>query len=220
LRNDDGTLLHVHTNGQSRIAAFLDSYAFLAEAFIALYETSSQEVWLNESNNIVQKAIELFYDKSSGMFFYTASNSERLIARKKELQDNVIPSSNSVMCKVLFRLSRHFENEKYETMSQRLLTNILPQINHASGYSNWLQAYLWQSLPFYEVVVTGAEAKEIRQDFFSHFLPNTIFAASTTESELPLFANRFGTKSAIYVCTGKTCFAPLTKMEDALPLLK
>lgn len=220
LRNDDGTLLHVHTNGQSRIAAFLDSYAFLAEAFIALYETSGEEVWLKEANNMAQKAIVLFYDSSSGMFYYTAMNSEKLIARKKEVQDNVIPSSNSAMCKALFRLSRHFENEKYETMSRQLLSNILPQINYASGYSNWLQCYLWQALPFYEVVVIGTEAMAIRQDFFRHFLPNAIFAASTTESELPLFVNRFGTNSAIYVCTGKMCFAPLTKMEEVIPLLK
>ncbi len=220
LQKEDGTILHVYTNGKAKTPAFLDSYAFLAESFIALYEASGGEFWLQHARTLTDKAIELFFDENSGLFYYTASDSEKLIARKKETQDNVIPASNSSMCKVLFRLARHFENEKYESLSKRLLSNILPQINYASGYSNWLQAYLLQAFPFYDVVLTGPESELMRSDFQKHFLPNILISASTIESELPLLMNRFGTNSAIYVCTGKMCFAPLTKMEEALPLLK
>ncbi len=216
LKKGDNSFYHVFTKGQASIQGFLDDYAFTAEAFIQLYEVGGDEQWLHEAKQIVDSTIQYFHDEKDGLFFFTSSQSEKLIARKKEMQDNVIASSNSAMCKVLFRLGLHFSDIHYLEMSKRMMSNMLPLIDFASGYSNWLLAYQWMSIPFYEVVITGDQAEEWQTEMQQLFLPNTIIVASTLERSLPLFQNKFGTKSAIYVCSQNHCLAPTYSVEEAI----
>jgi uncharacterized protein YyaL (SSP411 family) len=220
MRDTTGVLLHVQTNGYSKQPAFLDSYAFLADAYISLYEVTGQEQFLLQAKVLGDEALHHFSDARLGLMYFTSSNGESLIARRMELQDNVIPASNSAMCKVMFRLAHHFEDSGYETISEKMLSQALQQISNASGYSNWLQAFMWHAFPFYDMVFTGERSSEWLVRLHQQVLPHVLVAASTIKSELPLFANRFGTNSAIYVCAGKVCFAPVTELEDALPLLK
>lgn len=216
----NGNLMHVQTNGAAKQAAFLDSYAFLAEAYITLYEASAREQWLLRAKELADAALHHFAEQQLGLMYFTSSKGEQLVARRVEVQDNVIPASNSSMCKVMFRLAHHFEDPTYETISEKMLSQAVQQITYASGSSNWLQVFMWHVFPFYEVVFTGERSKEFMKQAHQEVLPQMLVAASTINSELPLFANRFGTNSAIYVCTGKMCFAPVTEWEHARPLLK
>ena len=62
--------------------AFLDDYANLADAFIALYEITFNEEWLSQARKLADIAIGHYYDRENGIFFYTADDDEQLIARK------------------------------------------------------------------------------------------------------------------------------------------
>jgi uncharacterized protein YyaL (SSP411 family) len=220
MKDSSGGLLHVQTNGLSKQPAFLDSYAFFAEAYISLYEVTTKEEFLLRAKALADEALHHFSAAQMGLMYFTSSTGETLITRRMEVQDNVLPASNSAMCKVMFRLAHHFEDSGYETISEKMLSQALPQINHASAYSNWLQAFMCHAFPFYDVVFTGERSLEWLRRLNQQVLPHVLVAASTIESELPLFSHRFGTNSAIYVCAGKVCFAPVTELEDALPLLK
>ncbi len=214
-----GELYHCITKGRASISAFLDAYASLADAGLRLYEANFDAVHLQFAEQLSTKAAALFRDKKSGLFYFTPMNGEEMIVRKMEMQDNVIPSSNSMMAKVLFELSRHFENATYEEWSIQMLRNVLPKISHASAFTNWLQLYAWLSMPSHEVVVSGKNAGRMMQEIQSGYHPSCIFAASTTESELPLFRSRYGTQTDIYVCKGKSCFPPTDNIQNALALL-
>ncbi len=79
-----------------------------------------------------------FYDENSGMFLYTDEQYSDLIARKMEVTDNVIPSSNSEMAKNLFSLSLYFDDGKYEKQATQLIKNVFEDIKKNLGYySNW-----------------------------------------------------------------------------------
>src|SRR3569833_2258009 len=52
-------------------AAFLDDYANIIEAFIALYEVTFDEKWLNKAKELTDVAITQYYDDANGIFFYT-----------------------------------------------------------------------------------------------------------------------------------------------------
>lgn len=216
---ENSLLWHVRTVGHSRIPAFLDSYAFMAEALLSLYESGGEERWLYQSDALVKRAIELFYDSSSALFFYSSFGSEQLLSQKIERHDNVLPSSNSSMCKVLFRLSLHLDNPEYEEMSKKMLRTISLHQEHPSTQSNWLQAYMWIAIPFHQIVISGSEAEQKRTEFYKKFVPNSLVAASTSHSELPLLLHRFREETTIYVCTGKMCHAPLKRVEDIFPLI-
>ena len=58
------------------------------------------------------------------MFYYTPDNHSDLIARKMEITDNVIPSSNSEMAMNLFLLGNYFNDESYIQKASQMLTNV------------------------------------------------------------------------------------------------
>ena len=207
-----------HLANISSKQGFLEDYSFTIEALISLYESTFQESYLHKANDLMISAIEHFQDKSSGMFYFTSDEDKALISRKMELSDNVIPASNSSIAKSLFILGHHLENEKYIEMSEKMLNNMLSEIeSYGAGYSNWALLLLNFCQPFYEVAIVGKSVDEKKRSFNKHYLPNRIFACSATQSSLPLLKNRFvEDNTLIYVCENKTCKQPVTEVEDAL----
>jgi uncharacterized protein YyaL (SSP411 family) len=90
------------------------------------------------------------------MFFFTSDQGPSLIARKMEINDNVIPSSISSLAKVLFLLSLYFDDENYSKMASQMLNNVKSDFSkYPSGYSNWMMLMLNYTATFNEVVITG-----------------------------------------------------------------
>jgi uncharacterized protein YyaL (SSP411 family) len=196
--------------------AFLDDYANIVEAFIALYEVTFDLQWLNKAQKLVETAITYFYDAEEGMFFYTAIDDEQLTARKLEIMDGVIPSSNSVMARNLHKLALLLENPSYQGIAAQLLRNVMPYMaKYGSSYSNWCMLLLEEVLGTNEVAITGADAQNIRKEFEKHYLPNKIMLGGTQEN-LPLLQNRVADETRIFICKDKTCGLPANSVTEAL----
>ena len=134
-----------YKNGKATIPAFLDDYAFMISALIDYYQVSFNENYLQKANDLAQYVVQHFFDKTSGMFFYTDDQYSNLIARKMEISDNVIPSSNSEMAKNLLMLGIYFENKNYEDQSRQLVKNVIEDVKKNLGfYSNWAQVMALQ----------------------------------------------------------------------------
>ena len=162
--NGENKLWHTRQNGRSFIEGMLDDYAFTIEAFVELYQSTGDRSWLEQALALTENAMEQFHDQQSGMFWFTASG-HQLIARKMELHDNVIPSTNGVMAHNLLTLGLITENTTWETISRQQLQNMLDGMEqYGSGYSNW--ALLLQRLlhPRYTLHVHGNTAFEQRQE--------------------------------------------------------
>ncbi|MBP6334935.1 MAG: thioredoxin domain-containing protein [Bacteroidia bacterium] len=222
IRRTDGGLFHSYKNGKAQINGYLEDYSFTCEALLALYECSFEEKYLQEAKKLTEYAFEHFYDDSLGSFWFTSNLDPALIARKKEIQDNVIPASNSSMAKALFRLGIHFEENKYSETAERMLHNVSTEMTgYGSGFSNWALLYLNFTQEFREVVVVGPDTEQKRLTMQTKFLPNTVFAGSKKSSTLPLLAERFvDGKTLIYVCENKVCKLPVESSEAALKLLQ
>jgi len=126
--NVEGKLFHSYKNGKATIEGYLEDYAFVINGYINLYEATFNEDWLQEAKQLIDYTLEHFWDDEEQLFYFTADNSEKLIARKKELFDNVIPASNSVMAHNLFKLGLLFYDEGYYQKSEAMLTKIQPII--------------------------------------------------------------------------------------------
>lgn len=218
----DGGLNHSYKEGRSTINGYLEDYAFVIEAFIKLYEATFNEKWLKEASALTSYAIEHFYDYQSGMFFFTSNEDPALIARKMEINDNVIPASNSTMALNLFTLSHHYSRADYSNMSLQMLNNINEDINkYPSGYSNWLNLLLYNTYPFYELVISGKESQQIALAIHSEYLPNKLMAGAIKESKLPLLNNRYSKEQTrIFVCENKMCKMPTNDVATAQKLMK
>ncbi|HWD87478.1 MAG TPA: thioredoxin domain-containing protein [Mucilaginibacter sp.] len=213
LVGEDGNVTRIYKG--ERIA-FLDDYANVIDAFIALYEVTFDESWLHHTKNLVDYTIAHFFNETNGIFFYTSDNDEQLIARKSEIMDGVIPSSNSVMAHNLKKLGLLFENEYYEGISAQMLRNVADLIpKYGSSYSNWAALMLNEVFGVNEVAITGGNYEELRREMEKNYVPNKIMLGGN-EGSLPLLQERFGETTRIFVCKDRTCGLPSLTVTDAL----
>ncbi len=223
VKRKDGGLSHSLKNGKATINGYLEDYSFMIEALIALYQSTFDESWLEEAKKLADYAIQHFYDGETSMFFFTSNQDAALIARKKEIHDNVIPASNSSMAKGLFMLGIYFDEKKYAEIALQMLNNVKDDMErYASSYSNWGILYLNVSASFKEIVIAGKDALQKREELNRHYLPDKILAGSIDgKSKLSLLEQRYDeTKTLIYVCENKTCKLPVPTVEDAINLLR
>jgi uncharacterized protein YyaL (SSP411 family) len=196
--------------------AFLDDYANIIDAFIALYEVTFDEQWLNKAKELAGIAIDNYYDRENGVFFYTAADDEQLIARKSEVMDSVIPASNSVMAQNLQKLGHFFDSDHYLEISSRLLAGVAPQMaRYGSSYSNWAMLMLNEVFGLNEVAITGNEYEATRIELEKNYIPNKIVLGGKKGS-LPLLQGRIAENTRIFVCKDKTCGLPSENIHDAL----
>jgi len=213
---DDGKVLRM-IRKNSDIPGFLDDYSLLAQAFIDLYQATFDEDWLKLSLQITEYSLQHFYNESSGMFFYSNLEESVTISRKIEISDNVIPSSNSVMARVMLQLGIYFDREDYIEKAGQMLNNVLPQIDQQLSFSsNWGGLFCDFVYAPPEVVFTGKEAENQRKAFDKNFV-YALVAGSQKDSQLPLLEKRFvKNESLIYVCRKRVCKLPVKSVADAL----
>jgi uncharacterized protein YyaL (SSP411 family) len=219
---ENGEMTRNYKNGKASINALLDDYAFTISAFIELYQASFDESWLTEADKLTGYALEHFFDIKSKMFFYTHDQYADLIARKMELSDNVIPSSNSEMAKNLFLLGHFLGKDDYISKAKQMLINVEADVQRSIYfYANWGTLQALFTSPLYEVAIMGDKFAGKRKEFDEHYLPNAIFLGSKTESSLALLENKLiAGQTTIYVCRDKSCELPVLETGEALKQIK
>ena len=218
MKAEDNSLSRNYKNGKATIAAFLDDYAFTISAFISLYRVTFDEQWLNQALKLTEYVISHFYDTQSGMFYYTSDTEPSLIARKMELSDNVIPSSNSEMAKNLFVLGRYFYNDEFVEMTRKMLNGIRTHSKNGGIYfANWDILMAWFASEPYEVAIVGPDFETKRKELEAHYLPNVFICGGETEGKLPLLENKLRKgETIVYVCQNESCQRPVQEVNDAI----
>lgn len=219
---ENGALLHNYKNGKSTINGYLEDYALTIKAFITLYENTLDQKWLTTARQLTDYTFEHFFNTKNSLFYFTSKKDDALVTRPLEYHDNVIPASNSVMAKNLFKLGHYFANNAYLKTAKTMLNNVQPEfINNPSSFSNWLDVMLNFTQPFYEIAIVGKNAHTTLKQLNTHYIPNKLVVGSKTESELPLLKNRYiENETLIYVCVNSTCKLPVKTLKDALKQIK
>ncbi|WP_342084223.1 thioredoxin domain-containing protein [Dyadobacter sp. OTU695] len=218
----DSRLKHSFKNGVATVTGFLEDYAAVIEGYLGLYQITFEEGWLNKAQELADYTISSFFDQAEGFFHFTDTYGEALIARKKELFDNVIPASNSIMAHNLYTLGKMLDRGDYLEIADNMLSKMTKLLlADVQWVTNWAALYCQRAVPTAEIAIVGADADAMRKDFDRFFIPNKIVMGTSTSSTLPLLLNRtdINAKTAIYVCFEKACQLPVTKVEEALDQL-
>ena len=218
----NGALHRIIYDDGSKLPALLEDYAFLAEGFIQLYQSRFNEKYLSFAKQLVDEAIQLFYDDSDG-FFWVGQENETLFARKKELFDNVIPSSNSCMAICLWLLGNFYYEEDYLTLSKRMVATMKPIMEKDIQFAgNWGKLSMLQQHPFIQIAIVGNTCLDLRQELETQFLPNKVVAGCEALSEIPVLNGKYAINGqpTIYVCHERTCSAPVHSVEEAFEQIK
>src|SRR6476659_4218963 len=177
LSTADGRLHRTWRVGEAKHTGFLEDYADVANGLYELHVATGDLRWLDEANRLARIAVELFGDEEDGGFFHSPADGERLVNRKKELDDHPTPSGNSMLAYVLLRLARIWGDDELERLAVgvfRFVARLLPQAPSAFGHAlNALDLHL---SPPRELAVIGGPDTEVARAALAPFDPNVVVA--------------------------------------------
>ncbi|MFM8883186.1 MAG: thioredoxin domain-containing protein, partial [Solirubrobacterales bacterium] len=203
-------LMRTWKDGEARLNGYLEDYAFLVEALVSLYEATFESRWLAAAREVADAMIDRFADPGEGGFFSTASDHEELIARRKEIDDNPIPSGNSAAALGLLRLYALTAEPGYRDQADRSLA-LLGQValRHPQSFGHALLGLDWQLGGAREVALAGDDgtlAAVVR----GGYRPRLVLAGGDPGG-VPLLAGRDAVdgRPSAYVCEDFTCARPV-----------
>ncbi|MGC4020778.1 MAG: thioredoxin domain-containing protein [Cyclobacteriaceae bacterium] len=215
----EGRVFRAFKNKHSVTEGFLEDYAFLIQAYTLLYETTFDEYFLNEAEKWTRYVLNNFFDERESYFHFSSSSAEQLIAKKKEVFDNVIPASNSVMARNLFRLGTLLDKKEWKEKAVNMVSKLSTIITTEPVYmSNWGILFTEIAEGMNEVVITGNDLHLVRNDIQSNYFPFNIYVGAESKSSLSLMEGRESTngKTKIYVCRNRVCKLPVDNVKDAI----
>ena len=212
-----GKLMHTFQANEAKIEANLEDYAFTIKAILSLYQNTGELYYLELGDKLTQKVIENFETSQNPFFTYTKD--PVLFSEIISIDDNVIPSANSIMAENLWTLGHLLEKKNYSAMANEMIASVVSYFYDSKGsnYCQWAQLISKVAYSFKEVIVVGKEAHKINKELQQNYLPNVLFQISDKPSELPLLSDRyFDKETLIYVCENKVCLRPENTTAEAL----
>src|SRR5690606_26435086 len=169
-------ILRSYKAGKAVLSGYLDDYAAIINAFKSLYEITFDEQWMELAKELTQYVLTHFLDEEEKLFFYTDDSTEKLIARKKEIFDNVIPSSNALMAENLYELGMLLDHDEWQNLSKQMVRSVKQLIVTEPRFmSTWARLLIKMSHPTSEIAIIGPEAQAFRLGFGQHPHFNAVF---------------------------------------------
>jgi uncharacterized protein YyaL (SSP411 family) len=221
----DGRLLATAKDGRAHLPAYLDDYAFLADALLELLQTRWRSSDLYFARELIAVLLEQFQDAQGGGFFFTAADHEKLIHRGRSFGDDALPSGNAVAASVLCRLGYLLGETSYLDAAERTLEAAWPALQqYPQAHMAMLNALEdWLCAPQI-LIVRGAQGavENWSRQLQAWYAPQRMIFAIPDTAELPpaLAAKRAGSVTVAYLCEGMACSAPLTDLESIVRELK
>ncbi|MFX1236174.1 MAG: thioredoxin domain-containing protein [Promethearchaeota archaeon] len=229
LRITDGRLLHRYREGRAEINGYLTDYAFIIWGLIELYEATFNVEYLELAIKLHDLQVKYFWDENIGGFYFTATDAEDLLIRKKNIYDGAIPSGNSVALQNLLRLgllTGDYKLEKKADILGRVFSENVSK--NPSAYAQLLIAVDLMIGPTFSLVIAGDDDSPdtitLINSIRKHYIPNkSLIHRNTSQStpEIDKYASfirsfvKSENKATAYACIDKTC-KPATQEFDKL----
>jgi uncharacterized protein YyaL (SSP411 family) len=219
----NGRLYRTFKDGQSKLNAYLDDYAFYVAGLLDLFSVSSKGQTLDKAVLYTDFMLDRFWDPNQGNLYFTSDDHEQLIVRTKNLYDLAIPSGNSVAAGNLIRLYHYTQKPGYLGKAEEIMkAGARTASENPFGFGQLLTSiYLYVKKPVEVIIVKQKNSSAMAEWLNRHFLPDGITAISESQ-EIPLlekyayFKGRAaeGGETA-FVCRNFTCSMPI-KSESEL----
>ena len=216
----DGRLLRSHRERPSPVGGFLEDYASLAGAFLALHEATLRAVWLDRATELAEALLEGFFDRASGLLFDTHRVDQALVVRPRDATDNATPAGNSLAAEVLLRLGRLLDREDFRILAARVLASeAAAMARFPSAYGRLLTVADAFDRPGVEVVIEGdpddRATRALLQAAHGRYLPDRLVtgdeAGRTPRAPWRLAADDQGDRAPrAHVCHEYTCQRPVS----------
>lgn len=223
LGSNDGRLMRTFKDGQAKLNAYLDDYAFYACALLDLFAVDSKQEYLEKAIKYTDLMLEHFWDQKEGNLFFTSDDHEKLIVRTKNFYDLAIPSGNSVAAANLLRLYHYTHSKDYLDKATSIMkAGARPAAENPFGFGQLLMAvYLYVKKPVEVTVITDSSKSLGMAGWLNRqFLPDGINAVISSGElaqlqKYPYFQGRAGDGSeTAFVCRNFTCSLPIKSQKE------
>jgi hypothetical protein len=117
----DGRLLRTYRGGAAALNGYVEDSAFVASGLLDLHDATGDAAWLREAVALADDMLARFWDAEGRGFYFVAADHESLIARTKDIFDQVIPSGNGMAAQVLARLAAATGEARFADRLRELL---------------------------------------------------------------------------------------------------
>ncbi len=217
----DNRLLAVHKDGQSRLSAYLDDYAFLIDGILELLQCRWRDGDLDFALTLADVLLDQFEDCKAGGFYFTANDHEPLIQRPKSAHDDALPAGNGIAVQVLLKLGHLTGRMAYLDAAERTLRWAWPTLQQIPNACNALLTALEEYLEPTQIIVLRGESEALevwRRHCAQPYAPRRFTLTIPTDALIPdsvLSARPAGLAAVTaYVCTGLECRPPITALAD------
>ena len=215
-----GRVMRSHKEGVTRINGFLEDHAAVALGFLAVYELTFDEQWIERARQIADAMIEWFWDDQTGAFFDTARDAEQLITRPRDVTDNATPSGTSLAVELLLHLAELQQDVEYRRRAAFTLEAMAePMTRFPTAFGHLLGCTDMEVNGAIEVALVGktssAEFKALERVVAEQYVPSLVLAGGEAGGVtlVKLLEDRplVDGKPTAYVCRGYSCDRPVTE---------
>jgi uncharacterized protein YyaL (SSP411 family) len=222
----DGRLQATHSRGETKFPAYLDDYAFLLDALLAMLRVRWNARDLDWALALADALIEHFEDRARGGFFFTADDAERLPQRSKSFVDESLTSGNGVAARALSKVGHLVGDPRYLDAAERTLrAGWDALLDHPHACCAMLLALGEFLDPPAHVVVRyrdAGAASTWREALDAAARPPDAYFVPTDAADLPGVLARQQTSSDVvaFLCKGTTCDPPLGTLDEFATALR
>ncbi len=224
----DGRLLRTFKDGEAKLDAYLDDYAFLLNAALDVYEASFDPAHVAHARELADALLARFEDRERGGFFFTSADHEELVHRPKPSFDGSIPSGNAAAAMGLLRLYHFVGDTRFLEAAERTLRCFSGAMQaNPFGFAHMIAAAdFYQRKPREIVVVARADDAQRRAllaRLHQEYVPDKIVVAADPSAPppFPIVEGKVQVdgQPTVYVCHRYTCSPPATTWDTLAPLI-
>jgi uncharacterized protein len=214
----NGRLFHAYRAGEAKAPANATDYANMIKAALALASVTGDSGYIDQARVWVEVLEQHYRAEGHGGYYIAADDTDDLIVRPLNAQDDAVPNANGTMVSNLAQLYLWTGEERYRTRAEEIVTafggnvaeNVFQHTGLLAGAIDWLA-------PAHIVIVVpeGGNAKAMRRALAAVSLPGAVVQEVRAADTLPASSPAHGKtaldgKPTAYVCIGPQCSAPVT----------
>ena len=221
-------LAHSWRAGRRLELAFLDDYAQMAAAGLALFEHTATPEYLQRATEWIARLDADYLDPAGG-YYQVAAAATDVLVRPKNAQDGPTPAGNGTLVGVLARLHALTGEDQYRTRAEQVVDAFSGEARlNPAVHAALLSSYGLLVDPVQVVVMGATDDPALTQ------LRVTALGAPAPDPTVLTVPSGVGVadnhpaagkglidgRTTAYVCVGRTCLQPVTAPDQLTELLR
>jgi hypothetical protein len=220
-------LAHSWRAGRRLDLAFLDDYAQMSAAALALFEHTAEPKYLKRVAEWIARLDADYLDPAGG-YFQVAADAGDVLVRPKNAQDGPTPAANGTLVAVLARLYALTGEDAYRGRAEQLLEVFSGEARrNPAVHAALLSGYGMLADPVQVVLMGDGDdpaLAQLRATALGAAAPDPIVLTVASGATLGDYHPAAGKalidgRATAYVCVGRICLPPVTAPDQLTELL-